>query len=327
MTSEATVTDATPAHYDGGLARVVAINPAFAVSPRDVDEQSAWLRATMEGRPPRTITGLSGGIDSAASAFVAVRALGPERPRLVSMPYGLRAPSVHPPSDPNSLAHAQLVVNALRAQTGAEIDYVVHDIAPAVDALAESTGLTRELRETEQAVEKRASGAESRLADLKMALGNMKARMRAVTLRYEANRQGGIVLGTENYSENQGGYFTIGGDEETDVEPIAPFLKCQIRALARLYGVPRELIDKAPSADLWVGQTDEAELGMTYDDLDAVLAASARFADTTGAEARAAAIAAGIPADVVDRVHARVRATAFKRAARPTYARRGAETR
>ena len=313
--------DVMSAHYDAGLARVVAIDPAFAVSAHDVDEQAAWLRATMEGRPPRTITGLSGGIDSAVAAFVAVRALGTVRPRLVSMPYGLHAPAVQPASDPNSLLHARLVVDALQEQTGAEIDYVIRDIAPAVDALAEGTGLTRDLRDAESAVTSGEAGAEHRLAQLKMALGNMKARVRAVTLRYEANRHGGVVLGTENYSENQGGYFTIGGDEETDIEPIAPFLKCQIRALARLYGVPRELIEKAPSADLWAGQTDEDELGMTYDDLDAVLAASARFADTTGAEARAAAIAAGITADVVDRVHARVRATAFKRAPRPTYTR------
>src|SRR3954468_22393716 len=112
MTTE--TAEATPAHYDAGLARVVAIDPAFAVDASDIDAQTAWLRATMDGRPPRTITGLSGGIDSAVTAFVAVRALGHERPRFVSMPYGLRAPATHPASHPDSLAHAQLVVNALR---------------------------------------------------------------------------------------------------------------------------------------------------------------------------------------------------------------------
>ena len=284
-------------------------DPGAAVDDATVEAAARWLRDTVDatGRP-RVVVGLSGGIDSAVVAFLAVRALGAARVTLVAMPYGLAAPARWAASTPDSLAHARLVADALPG-----VDFRVVDIAPAVDALALATGLAATLDE--------AVAPDANSGGPWLWLGNMKARQRAVTLRYFANALHGLVLGTENRTENRFGFFTIGGDEETDLEVLSPFLKAQVRALARRLGVPAAIVAKPPSADLWTGQTDEGELGIRYDDADQVLLLAERHADPTGDEARASAVAAGIAPAIVERVLARVRATAFKRAPRPTYER------
>ena len=123
------------------------------------------------------------------------------------------------------------------------------------------------------------------------------------------------MLGTENQTEHLLGYFTIGGDEESDLEILSPFFKRDVRALASRLNVPASVLEKAPSADLFEGQTDEGELGYAYAEADEVLAR------TGGVRSRrTAAVDAGIPASVVDRVVDRVEATAFKRQAKPMFA-------
>lgn len=101
--------------------------------------------------------------------------------------------------------------------------------------------------------------------------GNLKARLRMVTLYYFANKLNCLVAGTGNKSEFYAGYFTKYGDAGVDILPIGDLYKNQVRDLARSLGVPARIIDKPPSAGLWLGQTDEQELGITYDDLDATL--------------------------------------------------------
>lgn len=141
--------------------------------------------------------------------------------------------------------------------------------------------------------------------------------MRAVRLRTFANRLGALLLGTENKSEHYLGYFTTGGDEESDLELLGNYLKAEVVQLARALGVPREIIEKAPSADLWTGQTDEDELGFTYRDADQVLQLTECSTELTAdAAARCA-----VPLDVARRVLARVKATEFKRAPKPVYPR------
>ena len=101
--------------------------------------------------------------------------------------------------------------------------------------------------------------------------GNLKARLRMITLYYYANRFNYLVAGTGNKSELYAGYFTKYGDAGVDILPIADLFKSQVRKLAYSLGVPERIISKPPSAGLWLGQTDEGELGMSYDDLDRAL--------------------------------------------------------
>ncbi len=102
-------------------------------------------------------------------------------------------------------------------------------------------------------------------------IGNVKSRVRMTTLYYYANLYGGLVLGTTNRSEYMTGYFTKYGDGGCDLEPIMHLFKKDVRKLASLCKVPDRIIEKAPSARLWDGQTDEGDLGMTYEELDAEL--------------------------------------------------------
>jgi NAD+ synthase len=262
---------------------------------------SAWLVGQLEAAGiERVVIGLSGGVDSAVCATWATRALGAARVTAVSMPYGLLRASRFAASAAESLAHARIVASSLPG-----VDYRELDIAPTVDAEAQSTGLADELEGLPNDV------------GLRLALANVKARVRAVRLRYFANRLRGLLLGTENKTEHYLGYFTTGGDEESDLELLGNYLKAEVSTLARALSVPREVIDKAPSADLWTGQTDEGELGFTYADADHVL-------DLTNCETEfppEVAAKCAVSSEVAEQVLSRVRATAFKRAAKPVFPR------
>lgn len=260
-----------------------------------------WLRQqlALAGRH-RVVIGLSGGIDSAVVALWAARALGVEAVTAVSMPYGLLAPAAFAPSAEESLHDARLLAARIPGT-----DYRELDVAPTVDAESTTTGLLAELRQT----------PESPL--LRLALANLKARIRAVRLRYFANRLDALLLGTENKSEHYLGYFTIGGDEESDLELLSNYFKAEVRQLAVALDAPSEILTKAPSADLWSGQTDETELGFTYRDADHVLhltGCSPEMSDDAAAQCR-------VDRAVAARVLDRVRATAFKRAPKPIFPR------
>jgi NAD+ synthase len=279
----------------------------------NIDAACAFLRDYLASSGQRRyVTGLSGGIDSAVVAFIAARAVGVERMVLVRMPYGLVAGSRHPGSTPASLTDAQQVIDALHG-----VPNVTVDVAPMVDAAAAS------LAEGARALTP--WGLADRWPEIESPanapiLGNLKARSRAVVLRGVANQYEGLVLGTENRTEHMVGYFTIGGDEESDIEVLSPFVKQEVRALARALGVPRTILEKAPSADLWTGHTDEAELGVSYEEMDLVIAVGQRFDDAAGPAAyRDLPGLTGLPETVVHRVLDRIACTRFKRAAKPTF--------
>ena len=184
------------------------------------------------------VIGLSGGIDSTTVAHLAVEALGPDRVRGLSMPS-----DVNPEADET---------DAERVAESLDIEYDVIDVAPIVEAFVDA--------------------APPAAADDRTALGNVRVRTRAVLNYFIANAGDRLVLGTGNRAEAATGYFTKYGDQAVDCNPIGNLYKCQVRQLARAVGVPEDLVTRTPSAGMWEGQTDEAEMGLGYDELDAILA-------------------------------------------------------
>ncbi len=182
----------------------------------------------------RALVGLSGGIDSAVSCYLAAKALGPENVLAIRMPYKT--------SSPESLAHAGLVIE----DTGVQSKTI--EITPMVDPLLAQIPPEAQVRR-----------------------GNVMARTRMIVLYDQSEAFGGLVVGTGNKTELLLGYSTLFGDSASALNPIGDLYKTQLRQLARHLGVPTEIIDKAPSADLWAGQTDEQELGFTYEDVDKLL--------------------------------------------------------
>jgi NAD+ synthetase len=180
------------------------------------------------------ILGLSGGVDSAVTAYLAARALGPENVLAVCLPYRT--------SSPDSLAHAKLVIDALK------IPGRTFDISGAVDGYL--------AQEPEADATRR---------------GNIMARMRMITLFDLSAKHRSIPLGTGNKTERLFGYFTWHADDSPPINPLGDLYKTQIWALARHLGVPSAIIDKPASADLIKGQTDEGDLGISYAKADRIL--------------------------------------------------------
>jgi NAD+ synthase len=191
------------------------------------------------------VIGLSGGIDSTLTAHLAVEALGG------SNVYGLVMPS-----DVNreaNMSDAERVAADLL-----EIEYDVVPVEPVLEELLAVTPGVGEGPHTED--------------PMRTAVGNTRARIRAVHSYFAANRRNALVLGTGNRSEALVGYFTKYGDGAVDCHPISILYKAQVRQLAAHVGVPADLVDKPASAELWEDQTDEGELGLGYDTLDSILA-------------------------------------------------------
>ncbi len=182
----------------------------------------------------RAVLGLSGGLDSALACFLAAEALGPENVLAVRMPYRT--------SSPESLEHAQLVIDATGVQS------LTVEITPMVEPLFE------------------------RFADMTPTRrGNVMARERMIVLFDQSSATQSLVVGTGNKTEILLGYSTLYGDSASALNPLGDLYKTQIRQLSAAMGVPEVIIAKPPSADLWVGQTDEGELGFTYEQVDQLL--------------------------------------------------------
>ncbi len=180
------------------------------------------------------VVGLSGGIDSSTAAFLAVEALGPENVIGVLMPYRT--------SRPESREDALILAAALG------IRHIEVEITPMVDPYL---SLHPEMD--------------------KIRRGNVMARERMIVLYDQSCAHDCLVMGTGNKTEYLLGYTTLWGDMACGINPIGDLYKTQVRSLARHLGVPRAIIEKPPSADLWTGQTDEGELGFTYEEIDGLL--------------------------------------------------------
>ena len=184
----------------------------------------------------RVVIGLSGGVDSSLVAYLAAEALGPENVLGVRMPYRT--------SSPESLEHAQLVIDALGIRARPSIS------AAAVDGLA--------------AAARRSGRCPGRL-------GNIMARTRMITLFDLSAAHRALPLGTGNKTERLFGYFTWHADDSPPVNPIGDLFKTQVWALARHLGVPDVIVAKPATADLIKGQTDEGDFGITYPRADRIL--------------------------------------------------------
>jgi NAD+ synthase len=219
----------------------------------------------------RLVVGLSGGIDSAVAAHLAARALGPERLICLLMPYRT--------SSASSIEHADEVVE----QLGVRHERL--EITPLIAAFEEIAGETSSHR-----------------------LGNVMARARMVLLFDRSVKHEALVLGTSNKSELLLGYGTLHGDLASALNPLGDLYKTQVRALAEYLEVPEAIRVKPPSADLWPDQTDELDLGLTYEEIDKALALliDARMS-------REAVISRGVPAETVDRLTRMIVRSQFKR--------------
>jgi len=182
----------------------------------------------------RTVLGLSGGIDSALVAYLVAEAIGPDRLLCVLMPYRT--------SSAASTDDAKEVVRRLGAASE------VVDISPMVDAFFATDADASSIRR-----------------------GNVMARQRMTVLYDRSVTWGGLVVGTGNKTESLIGYTTLFGDSACAFNPIGDLYKSQVRQVAAAIGVPDQIIRKAPSADLWPGQTDESEADFSYPVLDRLL--------------------------------------------------------
>jgi NAD+ synthase len=194
----------------------------------------------------RALVGLSGGIDSALVAYLVAEAIGPERLLCLMLPYRTSAAA--------SRADAETVIAAL----GCPGELV--EISPMVDAY---------FGRPDPAVIG-AAGPEGLTASA-LRQGNMMARIRMTVLYDRSVTWGGLVVGTSNKTESLIGYTTLFGDSASALNPIGDLYKSQVRQVAAAVGVPDAIIRKAPSADLWPGQTDEGEAGFSYPELDRLL--------------------------------------------------------
>lgn len=182
----------------------------------------------------RAVIALSGGIDSALSCYLAAEALGPENVLAIRMPYRT--------SSPESLQHAQMIIDDLGVQS------MTIPITEMVDAYLDRYPEIERLRK-----------------------GNVMARMRMIVLYDQSEAFHGLVVGTGNKTEILLGYTTLYGDSACAINPLGDLYKTQVRQLSAALGVPEVVIAKAPTADLWVDQTDEGELGFTYAEVDRLL--------------------------------------------------------
>lgn len=219
----------------------------------------------------KVLLGLSGGIDSSVVAYLCALAFPPKNVTALIMPYRT--------SNPENMQHAELVAKNLK------INYEVCDISAMVDAFYKTDPEADMLRR-----------------------GNRMARERMCFLYDYSSKQKSLVIGTSNKTELLLGYGTIFGDLASAINPIGDLYKSQIWELAEYLGVPKEIIKKPPSADLWVGQTDENEIGYSYQQIDELLRLMIdyRYSDDM-------LLDNGFSKDMITKIHRMIQTAQFKR--------------
>jgi len=217
-------------------------------SEKIAEKLVSWIKERVSAAGSKgVVLGLSGGMDSSVAAVLCQRAF-PQNMLAVIMP----CHSIN-----QDIEHARAVAQKFSIPTKTVV----------LDSTFDT--LLKALPQEKTAPEV------SRLAQ-----ANLKARLRMLTLYYFANKLNYIVVGSGNRDERALGYFTKYGDGGVDIQPLGGLLKGQVKELAQSLGIPQPIIDKLPSAGLWEGQTDEGELGISYDELDRYLASGQASAAT-----------------------------------------------
>jgi NAD+ synthase len=221
----------------------------------------------------KVVIGVSGGLDSAVSCFLAAKALGSDNVIVGLFPYG--------ELNKEGIEDAKLIIRKLVIPSS---NVILTDIKSFVEGIVSLDLSIDDLRK-----------------------GNIMVRMRMILLYDLAKKYQALVLGTENKTEYLLGYFTRFGDEASDIEPIKGLYKTQLRQLAKYLKLPTKIIQKVPSAGMWSGQTDEGELGFSYEDTDQILYL---FFDKKKEESEI--IKSGFKKEIVEKVIGRLRANEFK---------------
>lgn len=222
--------------------RTGAVEPGYA-PPLDYDYAieriTSFIREKVgEAGVKGLVLGLSGGVDSSVTAYLAVRALGPEKVTALIMPDSRTTPK-------------EDVDDALEVARRLGVRHYLVPIDSVYDSFTASIPIF---------------DREARVAN-----GNLRARIRMAILYYFANRLGLMVCGTSDKSEILLGYYTKYGDGGVDILPMGDVYKTQVRVLGRILGVPSRIVTKPSSPRLWPGQMAESELGMSYEEIDAIL--------------------------------------------------------
>jgi NAD+ synthase len=249
------------------------IQPEIARSVNFIQTRLAVAHKT------QVVIAVSGGIDSALAVSLATKAVGPENVTALLLPYAEQ-----------DMADAQAIVDFNQLPSSRVITIPITSIVHSAATMAQLSLSPTTPQD-------------------KLRLGNLMARSRMLLVFDTAKKLDGLVSGTENRSEHYLGYFTRFGDEASDFEPLAGWWKTEVRAVAEALHLPTVFLAKAPSAGLWQGQTDEAELGFSYAQADKVLSA---WLDQKVLEAQLSEVCQ-IPVETVIAVLAQVKSTQFKR--------------
>jgi NAD+ synthase len=243
--------------------------------PEIKDKIVAFISSKVSGSVANgAVIGLSGGIDSSLTAYLTVSALGKENL------LGLLLPE-------KVILSKQDIDDAIEVANILGIDYKIIEISPILASFSSAIPVFD--------------------SKAKTANGNLKARTRMCILYYHANLMGRMVVGTGNKTELLLGYFTKYGDGGVDIEPIGDLYKTQVRSLSKYMGIPARIIEKTPTAGLWPGQTDESELGVSYEMADQILTM------LVDEKKNISDIKSQFPPEIVDKLAARISSSGHKR--------------
>lgn len=223
-------------------------NSGNSVTIKDVDNLCAWISEKLGTK--NAVVGISGGIDSSVIAALCVKAVGSDRTILVSLPCGVD----------KDKEYIDLLLETLKYY-------------PLTPSNRKFNGCYRiNIQNSCKNLYNTFSGEIGHcVQNVQLVQANIQSRMRMIALYAFANNYNGLVIGTTNKSEYEIGYATKYGDAGVDIEPIQEYYKSEVRELGKLLGLSEMLVNRVPTAGLWEGQTDETEIGMTYDELDNLL--------------------------------------------------------